>query len=180
VFTFQFQITDDDYFEYNLYHRYSIPAYREQAIMPKYIILIFLLAFGIAWGLLWKDATYYILFGIASILWLACYKQSFVVNPIRKNKKLMKRVGKVPFDQDITMTFTEEKIESESHDAHMSASYSSIEKIVTGENALYLYKSAIEAYIVPNRVFSGEAEKAVFLQFIQGKTNAEILSGVTK
>ena len=155
MFTFYFQLTENDYIEYNLYHRYSIPAYREQVIMSKYIILIFLFSFGIAWGLLWKDATYYILFGIASILWLALYRQSFVVNPIQKNIKLMKRVGKVPFDHDITMTFTEEKIESESHDAHMRASYSSIEKIVTGKNALYLYKSAIEAYIVPFRAFSG-------------------------
>lgn len=180
MLTFYFQITENDYFESALYQRYTIPAYREQIMMSKYIILVCLLAFGAAWGWLGKDATYYIVFGIAGVLWLACYRQSFVENPIRKNIALMRRAGRDPLYHNITMTFEEERIISTAGEAYLSVPYSSIEKIITGENALYLYKSAIEAYIIPCRAFSGDTEKEAFLQFIKGKTNVDVIPGVTK
>jgi hypothetical protein len=50
-------------------------------------------------------------------------------------------------------------------------SYALIEKIAVTENAIYIFISAIQAYILPVTTFTDEAEKLKFLDFIELKAN---------
>ncbi len=182
MYTFRYQVTEDDYFQYNLYHCYSISTYRNRLMLQKYLTALLLVICGIMYSSSSFDYPVigYAVFGVFVILWLVFFRQIVIIRQIRKSIEVMRKTGKVPFDKEVTMIFDEEKIRSEADDAQMSAPYSSIEKIVTGENALFLYKWAIEAYVLPYRAFSGEEEKEAFLRFLAQKTNAAVIPGVTK
>jgi hypothetical protein len=136
-----------------------------------YMVLAFLL--GMQTG---RPIIYCTIFGIASVVWILIYRKLIERN-IRKTMKVMEQSGKMPYGKASTLVYGEDKFTGTTEDMERSLNYSVIEKIVLGKNALYLYESAITAHILPYRAFASDEEKEAFLQFIKGKTNAELIQG---
>lgn len=180
VYTFQFQLTDDDYFEFSLCHNYSLPKYRKKLMTQRYLFPSLYMICVILIGLRnYYYSGYYIPLIAISVGWIVFHRKLIERN-IRKSIKTIKESGKAPYADDFKALFEEEKLLTSTKDTVVSTAYLAIEKIVIGKNALYLYKNAISAFILPYRIFVSEEEKEVFLQFIKQKTNAAVLAGVTK
>ena len=180
MYTFQYQLTEDDHFGYRLCHNYTTNAYRKKIILHKYLYPVLLVAWVIFLGFVFSH--FHIVYAIcgAYSIWRIVSFRKRVERNIRKSLKLESESGKSPFTAQMKMAFGEEKMEITSEVAESLANYSAIERIVTGPNALYLYTSASTAFILPYRIFASEEEKESFLQFIQQKTNAAPIAGKTK
>ncbi len=177
MYTFQYQLNDGDYFEYNLYHNYTLPKFRKRLVMQRFLIPVLYMVLAFFLGMQADDPVImYAVFGIASVIWILIYRKLIEWN-IRKSIKMMKQSGKTPYDKAITLVFGEDKITETTKDTENSVGYAALEKMVQGENALYLYVNAIGAQILPYRAFASDEEKEAFLQFIKGKTNAELIPG---
>ena len=180
MYTFQFQLTEEEYFEYSLCHSYSMPKFRKRHMTQRFLYpLLFVVCAFFLWVAYANPLTAYIPFGIVTVCWIVFYRK---LNEwgIRRSIKTIKESGKAPYDDDFKAVFEEEKLLTSTKDTEVTTAYSALEKIVIGKNALYLYKNAIAAYIMPYRVFASEEEKESFLQFLRQKTNAPVIAGVTK
>lgn len=180
MYTFHYQLTDEDYIEYNLYHHFTIPAFRSRLMMQRFLIPALLMAILLCIGTAYDyPIINYVIYAAFPVGWIVFFKKLMARN-MRKGIKTIEASGKLPYAKESTAVFDDEKIKFVTSDTEMSISYSAIEKIVIGKNALYLYKNAITAHIMPYRTFASEEEKESFLQFIKQKTNAAVITGVTK
>lgn len=180
MYAFHYQLTEDDYFEYSLCHQYSIPKYRKKLMTQKFLYPALYAAIAIILGSRLENPLFtYVAFGIVAVGWIVFYK-SLIERNIHKSIKIMKESGKMPYADFFNAVFEDEKMITSTNDTEVTTNYSGIEKIMIGENALYLYKNAISAFILPYRIFASEEEKDTFIQFIKQKTNAAVISGVTK
>lgn len=181
MFTFRYRVTENDYFEYILYHCYTVPRQRRQHIRQRYLCPVLFVLCGILFG---SSSDYpaigYTIFGIIAMVWLVFYRQIILARQIRKDVNTMKTLGEVPFGAEIIVTFGEEKIISMADDGELAMQYTDICKIVAGRNAFYFYNLPIQTKTLPYRVFAGNEEKDAFLRFLQQKTNADIIMGVIK
>ena len=180
MFTFHYQLTEEEYFEYFLHHNYSIPKFRKRLMKEKYLAaaLLVVCAF-IAAPTVDRPLIFYIVLGVGFIGWMAVYRKLIEWN-MRKTVKTIKESGKAPYANDFHASFEEERLLTWTDDTQVSTNYSAFEKIVTGENALYLYVNANSAFILPHRIFASDEEREALMQFLKQKANVEVIAGVTK
>lgn len=168
MFRFTYTLDDNDYFEFNKHHIYYSAMNKKRAkFAPFYWVVIFML-FGFILAQALNDPFSYYVYGALSILWVIFYKQ--INNAALKRRiKSMKKAGKLPYSHQVTMSFMEDCIIEKEEASEAKSEYSLIENVMMGETAVYVYKSAISAYIVPNRVFQNAEEKKSFIEFVQSK-----------
>jgi hypothetical protein len=180
VYTYSYLITEDDYFGFCISHIYTTPKYRKMHMKQRFLFPVLFVICAIAIGYKLSDPTIaYIAIGIISICWIAFYRE-FVVRDLHRSINMIKESEKPPYADDSKVVFEEDKMITSTKGAETITDYSAIEKIVSGQNALYLYKDANSAFILPYRIFASEEEKDSFMQFIKQKTNAAVIAGVTK
>lgn len=177
MYTYHFELNDDDYFEFNLVHQFSIPQNRKYALIYKWIFPFIVFAFQFV-ALLRGSTTIYgwIFCAVASLLWLA-FSHRLIVFILRRQIGSVRKSGKIPYDKDTTLQFTADSIIETGTDVEKTIKYAVVEKIIIGQNAFYLYENAIGALIIPFRIFASAQDKDAFLQFITEKTNAPQILG---
>ena len=93
------------------------------------------------------------------------------------NLKSVQKLGKLPYESDISIQFFESHLAMQTQSGTETLNYTAIEKVLANADALYLYKNAMAAYIVPGKVFINIEEKDAFLQWIIAKTSARLIQG---
>jgi hypothetical protein len=97
---------------------------------------------------------------------------TLVRSRIRRSIQNLGGMGKVPYDQHVAVQFDEDMYDRRTETSETRNSYSTIERVCVGESAFYLYENALQAVIIPFRVFASDAEKEAFHQFIVAKAAA--------
>nr|WP_272507525.1 YcxB family protein [Clostridium aestuarii] len=69
-----------------------------------------------------------------------------------------------------SLSVTEEGITSVNNSGESKTNWSSVEKITETKKHIYIYISAINAYIIPVRAFKNENEKGEFLNILKQYT----------
>jgi len=175
IHTFEVLLGEDDYFEYTLCHQYSVPEVRRQAVVQKTLSALFYAALSAYGAFVVTDWLLAVMPLVMVLLVLTGYRAS-TVKAIRKNIARMKATGKLPFESPMILSFTDRELVCEAKENTDITQFSAIERIVAGPNALYLYKNAISAYILPKRAIRGLSWED-FLPWILEKTNAKLLPG---
>lgn len=83
----------------------------------------------------------------------------------------MKREGRLPYSNQAIFKFDNEKMQEITPNSESVIKYSLVEKIAVTENAIYIYISSVQAYILPVTAFTDEMEKVKFLEFIKMKSD---------
>ena len=169
MFEFAFTLDDNDYYEFNIFHMYYAPmsiakVKRNRIMWPCIFILMGCVLTYVAY-----DPVYVYRYGGLSIGWSIFFKP---INNFFMRMKIqgMKKFGKLSYNQQwITLRFLDDQIIEESRDSGERTGYSQVEHVFQGECAVYIYKSAMSAYIVPNRVFENDDEKNRFIAYVESK-----------
>ena len=90
----------------------------------------------------------------------------------------MKKYGKLPYGKDVTISFGEDSLIEITPETETKVKYTRIENIVGGTFAIYIYISAVQAFVVPVSVFPSIQEQDEFWNFIHDKWNAAKLSSI--
>jgi len=103
---------------------------------------------------------------------------NFLIKPyliiyLKIKMKNMKKDGKLQYDTEVVIQFYEDFLIDITNEIEVKAKYKSIDKIVFGKDAFYLFIDAKTAVILPFSVFKTEEEKEEFTAFIQSKTEKE-------
>ena len=172
MYQFKNSVTEDDYLAFNEYHLLHSAQGKKAVNMFRILTpILSLLAIVIFWvanvsqELLVAEI---IALSLVSII-MAFYSKKMLLKTIKNNLKRLKKDGKLPFSKETTIIFDEERIHEKSIEAESSILYTSIEKIGEGDQAIYIYFSALQAFILPYRSFESDEQKNEFLSFLNTK-----------
>ena len=174
MYQFNISLNDDDYYEFNKQHMFNLPGGKKHLLIYRLIMPVICVVFLL---LDYMRKDYYItsiyiiyfkfiVYTVVSVVWF------FVSKPIlqytlRRRIKAIKKRGKMPYNRRAFMRFDNEYFTEITDQSETKTKYSSIEKIIFGKNAVYLYTSVVQAYIVADTVFEKPEQKTEFCEFIR-------------
>lgn len=164
MFEFNYELNDDDYYEFNKFHIYNAPMHKKELflarILPPVIFILISLIVG--------NVIIYITAGILSIGCLVSFKK---LNnyAIKRRIQRMKKTGKLPIEDNVILRFHDDGFVEITEKNESKFSYTCIERVENAESAIYIYTGAIQAFIIPHHVFKDKIEEEMFLEFINQK-----------
>lgn len=172
MFQINNSITTEDYLTFNEYHllhseqgKRAINMYRILApVLSLFAIVIFWIA-DVSQVLL---ITEIIALSIVSIV-MAFYSKKMLIKSVKKNIRKLEKDGKLPFSKESTITFNDDNIHEKTVQTETRVQYSAIDKIILGDQAIYVYFSSIQAFIFPYRSFESDEQKNEFIAFLNAK-----------
>ena len=162
----EYEMTRQDYIDFNIYHMTHSTTMKRSLLIQRFIFpIIFLicplLLTKITTIPLWYWTSIFI---ITSILWIAFYPK-ILKRLIEKKVSQMLEEGKTTGIVGIhNLSVSEDGIIDKTE--FSETKYDLIEKIVESETHIFIYVSAVMAYIIPIRVFAIADEKDNFLSII--------------
>ena len=176
MYKFNYVLTDNDYFEFNRYHMENAPQMKKQITGLRLIapaMLIIMIILSVLNRDETEDITAFIIgssfvFVFISIVWFFAAKLLLMFS-LKAQIKLMKKDGKLPYGKNVSIEFDETFFIESTEINETKTKYASIEKIAVSNNMIYVYFSAIQAFILPLSVFESNEQKDAFLLFINDK-----------
>lgn len=172
MFTFQYEISENDYYEFNRFQLWNTPENKKQILLYRFMypLRFMILATILSFALKRYNLIFYTYFGLCSIFWVVSYRK-LLEYAIRRNIARIKKIGRLPYSASGTLSFFENELTDFSPISQMKIPYSSITKIAQTNTAFYLFFGALQAVIVPFPVFQDEQEMISFIEYIKQKTN---------
>ena len=167
MFEFKYNVTKQDYLEFNLFH-INNAAYPRKTIMFRrygypvsFLVLALLLAYITKHPIISFSVN-----GAFAILWIAFYKKLTILMT-KKHIEKLGRTSKLPYNNDVLLKFDDDFIHEKTEEGELKIKYSALTQIEISDSAIYLYHNALQAFIIPLRVFANEQEKNTFIEFIK-------------
>ncbi len=172
MFELNYTLNENDYLDFNKHHTATSPSGKKQLLLYRAIAPIFLIAFYILYFYITKDFSNLpvtlIFIIVFSIIWVVFSKRT-ITSSLKKRIKALEKDGRLPYSPQGTLIFDDEFISDVNTTAQCKVAYSSVEKIFVTEKAIYIYFSAMQAYIVPKSCFKDENEEKSLINFIYSK-----------
>jgi membrane protein implicated in regulation of membrane protease activity len=169
----EFDLTKEDYINFNINHLSISDVTKKRLFISRYIIsLIFLIVPFILAKV--TDISFW--------YWMITFSIVFIYYVTSYNKKLKKRVNKhinkllgeennkALIGKKI-LRISENGIEQISDVNTSTTKWEAIGKIIEYQEYIYIYNSAVSAYIIPTRVFKNDSEETGFVKLIKSYKN---------
>lgn len=174
MFEFEYTMTKEDYLRYNEYHFLNSKSGKTQIKKYRWTV-------GIAAIVMLALAVYYtveleldvlagalFVFSAVIIVCMFCGKK-IVIRNLKKAVNKASADGKEPYGYKSAISFKDEYIECISELKETKIRYGAIEKVCSSDDAVYIYIEALQALVLPERVFADEAQKRSLLEFVGAK-----------
>jgi len=171
---FHFELSKEDYYEYNKHHVYYAPANKRVMFRSRYMYPLIFVAFAalFAFGFPDIDPVFRGSLAIYSALFAVFRFVFFDALTDRRIKKMIARAaqdGKLYNEGPRSYCFEEKSFICTTETQTLKSAYSDLARVDIGKHAIYVYDGALKAHIFPNPVFADEEEKNRFVSFLQGK-----------
>ncbi|MCB2312820.1 YcxB family protein [Clostridium tagluense] len=162
----EYQITKQDYIDFNIYHMtHSVTMKRSLFILRFIFPIIFLVLpiflIKITDIPLWYWSSVCI---ISSVLWIIFYPKFMKRSVEKRISKILEEGKTTGILGNHNFSFTEEGVVDKTE--FSETKYNVIEKVVQSETHIFIYVSAVMAYIIPIRIFGSVDEKSEFLNIL--------------
>ncbi len=173
---FRYRVTEEDYLRFNrefMLHskggKTILWTYRLTAIICSacFVLLAALV------GDLRKAAA--LAAGLAlfcAAMWLNAKK--LLLRTCDRSVRRLKRDGKLPYSETGTLTFSQDDIREENAQSTAAYHYDAIERTALSRGAVYVFFSAMQAFILPESAFSGDEERQALLGLLKEKTRKPV------
>lgn len=172
-YQFNIHLTEEDYAAFNYFTAFESPQGKRQVrrsmmVMPLLSVVLITLLFLVC-GFTAFTITYSVLLGVYSTLRTVFFRKILARN-LRKQLRLLKKDGKLPFDPESTVEFHEDHILEITATQQTRLEYAAIERIcVISDQYLYLYRSSVGAFILPLAQIRAQVRAEELLTFLMGK-----------
>lgn len=173
--TIKYDINEKDYVDFNLYHVNTSKEMKKRIFLLRVIgPITFMFMSFVAYDITDIPLWYWLcIFCVAGLLW-------FLLYPKLVNKRLKAHVSKMLSEgknDDLigehTLELNEEEMISTSEQSMSKVKWSVFNRVERTEEYIYIYNTAVSAYIVPLRAFKDEKEINEFWMFITSRVNKE-------
>ncbi|WHY01416.1 YcxB family protein [Neobacillus sp. DY30] len=164
----KYNLTEKDYLNFNLFHVKNSASATRSLNLQRYVTPLVYLIFAYIFSSIADIPFLYaaIPFLIVGILWAVFYSKYFYYTISRQTKKMIREGKNEGIIGEHTMNMTEEGIVDTNPNGETKVNWSGFIKLVEDESSLYLYNSAVSAYIIPKRDLANVEE---IRQFIKSK-----------
>lgn len=183
MFEFQYTLDDEDYLEFNKYHLLNSPAGKRnirilRMLLPA-MLAIMLLVIAMQSNADWMELLGVMtFFFIVSVIWIVT-AQKTMLRSMRKSIHKLKKDGKLPYSKQTAIRFEDDAFHETTEDTETKTAYRKLENIAVSDHAIYAYTSAMQAYIIPLRVFESDAQRTAFMQFLNAKKDDAAAASMT-
>ena len=173
IYTFSYNIDNNDYLQFVKYHHGNSRDSRRRILFSQLVIpAVFAIWITMQLANSQNPAatmTMGIVFVIFSIVWIFFLSKHLLWLSMKSNLTAMQKNNTLPFDSKIRLELGDENICQITENSETKVIYSDIEKITQGPNAIYVYISATQAFIMPFSVFDSDIQRNEFLEFLRKK-----------
>lgn len=149
----KYSLTEEDYLNFNLFHMKNSNTAKKALKVQRYLIPIVYMVVAYVFARV-LDGSYILsfsIFGIMGILWIIFYPKYHYNFVLRQVKKMIKEGKNEGLLGEHLMTISEDGIHDANPQGETKVSWSGIQDMKEDEQNLYLYNSAVSAYILPKR-----------------------------
>jgi len=173
-----YQLTKQDYIDFNIFHMSYSNTIRQALFIQRYIIsIVFLIAPFIVAKVtdipLWYWAIAFI---VIYLLWIIFYPKYFRWSAARRISRMIDEGKNADMLGNQSLTLTEDAIVNISNFSESKTNWHTVENVVETKEHIFIYISAVMAYIIPIRIFESVNQKNEFsctLNYFTDKNNAK-------
>ncbi len=159
---YKISLNEEDYLRFNIFYTYHSKSGKRALNTARMILpvlsITFIFIFFISraeYGLILTEA---ICLSVFSVIWYI-YVPKIIEKNIRKNITKMKADGKLPFHAESEIEFKDSVIIERSIHGETHINYKDIENIYTEKDYLYIFYSAVQAFIIPFHCLGEDRER---------------------
>jgi len=173
-FSFNVNLSDSDYFEYNKFWLIRSPYGKKQITLIRVLVslitavLFFISLFGGGFTL---DALMGTIPLLIFLLLFQVFLNTFVALLIKLQMKLLKKKGKMGYSPSSVIEFYEDCFVETTPENKTEQKYSAVERISIVGNKMYIHVNNVMCYILPFTCFETKGNFEDFLSFIKTKCN---------
>lgn len=169
----KYQITKDDYLEFNMYHLENSPSVKKELRVHKYIIPLLLIAAAAAFSLLtgMPLVITFPIFLIFAVLWSISYPKFYKQNAMKNVSRVLDHGVQSQGAPRYVLNLKEDGVYATSGAGQTFNKWSDIIKFEETDSHIFLYVTEKLAHVVPKRAFKTAEEKNEFLNIIKSNTN---------
>ncbi len=174
----QVQLTDDDYIAYNIAYQFHSKEGKNVLLMGKLIPVVLSLVFVVVFILcrfskitIISEAV--ILTGLC--IWSVLTYDSRIKKQIRRRVMRLKEQGKLPYEQNATIDFSDEMIMYYSPNSTRKVEWSVVQNIWVDREYIFLVTGAVEAIIFPFRCLNGAQQQLIAYMSDRSRRVPELL-----
>lgn len=166
-----YNLNKDDYVNFNIYHSQHSDSIKKNLKTQRFITpLIFFIFPFIAKVNTGISFFYWLsIFAVIYILWTIYYPK-YYFHTVKKGVGRMIEEGK---NHDLlgpkTIELREDDIFSSGENSESKVKWHSAERYIETDQYIFIYISAMEAYIIPKRDFESEDQKESFINILDSK-----------
>ena len=173
LFRLNIQLNEDDYLAFNHFHSFESTHGKKlvQKSRNLFIIAMVVLAalFLLVIGLTKFSLIYATLLLLFTVLYAVFFKRILTRN-LKVQIERLKKTGKLPFDPASTLEFSEDRMVEITASSRTEQNYSIIERVcIVNDRYILLYKSSVNAYILPIQQIREQVNQEDFIAFLSGK-----------
>ncbi len=172
-YSFDVDISEKDYYDFNLYHLFNSERGKKAILRSRLLVPIVFLLYILYQYFRGQDFTVLcfvsVIYLVMSLIWF------FTVKPLEK-LILKLRIASIlkkenlPYTSKYTLEFYEDFFVEITEKSRSETKYDALYKTVVNEGkAIYIYRNALVADIIPVGVFKSETDRCDFLDFINKK-----------
>lgn len=166
---FQIKITENDYINFNKIHLQNSKTYKKTQKTVKWIMLSILVA--IIFMFFYFNTTDSIIVPIVESLIMAFGVLYYVIfmlprssrNVAKRNVEMLKKDGKLPFDEKSEIEFCENFFIDKSAHIETRLEYTNIEKLIVTNDYILIYSDSSRASIIPIEQLNDKKDNVIRL-----------------
>ena len=135
MFTFQFTLSNEDYYQYSKHHTYNSATGKRMIRSGRYTFPLIFFAVGLIYGILLYKTLYSVLFAAFALLWLIFFDMIIDFRLKRTIKKYDKE-GKLYNKRQSSFTFNEDTFTDTTSTYTQINAYAELERVDVGEHAV--------------------------------------------
>lgn len=169
----EYNLIKDDYIAFNMHHLETSPTVRKTLLIQQYGVAVLFLIIPYFFSRISGTPMLlsYIVYGAIFLAWILYYPKYFIAVTKRRILKMIDESDNSSIYGMQSITLTDTGVEQESNTGESKTSWNGIERIDETKEYIYIYIGAMNAYLVPNRAFDDDAQRAEFLRILREKTN---------
>lgn len=164
-----FELTKQDYIDFNLFHLDHSKTGRKTLFIQRYIVsLIFILApFVLRWITEIPFSYWMVVCLAAYILWVINYPKSLKKSVVKRIDKMLSEGKNTSLIGDNDIVINEGCITRITKQSESKSAWDTIESVQQNQKNIYIYNSALSAYIIPKRAFENKEDEASFINQVK-------------
>ena len=176
-YSFDISLSEKDYYEFNFYHLFNSEHGKKGILRSRLLVPVIFVLSLVYFAVKGAQAEALVFSGVfflvISIIWF------FSVKPLEKfllklRISSMLKKEKRPYTPDYKIEFYDDYIVEITENSKSEFKYDVLYKIAVNEGkAIYIYRNALVAQLIPFGAFATDTDRIEFLDFINAKINKE-------